>query len=501
MKWLGCLAVGAMMALPTAAQAGWREAETPHFQIYSDGGETQLVDFAQRLEGLDALLHKATGFPASSDPTKVRVIMLQTMAMVQKASHQRNPNLAGFYTVNIEGPIAVSSYSKDSDYTTTPEITLFHEYAHHFMLEYFPASYPAWYIEGFAEIASTSEPAGGGRMSFGKAASHRGYSLTSSRWIPVQQLLDATYASSPEDSDFYGESWLLAHYLTFAPKRQGQLRKYLGALESGVPNPAAAKAAFGDLDQLNRDARIYLEQANFTYHAVPIALPARDTIKVSELSPGASDLMEESASLSDAMSKEEMAAYLANLKQKAARYPDDPYALQLLADAEYLAGDYAASGAAIDRLLALTPNSVPGRVRKAMVLLQEADTLNGSAREARIAQARRLIVAANQSAVNDPGPLVAYYRSFVVAGERPPRQAIEGLMQAVGTIPADPGPRMMLVNELVRDGRLAEAIAYLEPLAYDPHRGRGRNGALELMQSLKQRLAASANQAPARPAS
>ncbi|HEY1607514.1 MAG TPA: hypothetical protein VGF77_18150 [Allosphingosinicella sp.] len=501
MKWIACLAFGAMTALPTAAQAGWREAETPHFQIYSDGGETQLVDFALRLEGLDALLHKATGFAANSEPTKVRVIMLQTMQMVQKASHERNPNLAGFYTVNIEGPIAVSSYSKDNDYTTTPEITLFHEYAHHFMLEYFPASYPAWYVEGFAEIASTSEPAGGGKMSYGKAASHRGYSLTSSRWIPVQQLLDTTYASSPEDSDFYGESWLLAHYLTFSPKRAGQLRKYLAALESGVPNQDAAKAAFGDLDQLNRDAQIYLEQANFMYHQVQVTIPARDTIKVSELSPGASDLMEETASLRDSMSKEEMAAYLTNLKQKAARYPDDPYALQLLADAEYLADDYAASGTAIDRLLARTPNSVPGRVRKAMVLLQEADSLDGSAREAKIAQARRLIIAANQSAVNDPGPLVAYYRSFVVAGERPPQQAVEGLMQAVGTIPADPRPRMMLVNELIRDDKLADAIDYLEPLAYDPHRGRGRNDALELMQSLKQRLAASAKGAAAKPAS
>src|SRR6185437_10256790 len=132
---------------------------TAHFQIYSDGGETQLVEYAQRLEGLDDLLRKATATPADLPPTKVRVILFGTVEQVRHAYHGHDRDVAGFYTVNMQGPIAISTRGRDSsDETWGPDVTLFHEYAHHFMLDYFPATYPAWYVEGFAEIAATTSP-------------------------------------------------------------------------------------------------------------------------------------------------------------------------------------------------------------------------------------------------------------------------------------------------------------------------------------------------------
>src|SRR5690606_17382921 len=30
-----------------------------------------------------------------------------------------------------------------------------HEYAHHFMMQYFPGAYPGWYVEGYAETVAT----------------------------------------------------------------------------------------------------------------------------------------------------------------------------------------------------------------------------------------------------------------------------------------------------------------------------------------------------------
>ncbi|MFL6856573.1 MAG: hypothetical protein ACJ8EB_01550 [Allosphingosinicella sp.] len=125
-----------------------------------------------------------------------------------------------------------------------------------------------------------------------------------------------------------------------------------------------------------------------------------------------------------------------------------------------------------------------------MVLLHVAEGLEGAARQAKVAEARKLIVAANKAAPEDPAPLVAYYRSYVAAGERAPAQAVDGLRQAVSTLPQDPTPRMLLVSELVAEGKLAEAIYYLGPIAYDPHRGTGENSALDLINELKQKLAA-----------
>ena len=42
-------------------------------------------------------------------------------------------------------------------------------------------------------------------------------------------------------------SWLLTHYLAFAPQRQGQLTKYMNGIQAGRAPLAAATAAFGDL--------------------------------------------------------------------------------------------------------------------------------------------------------------------------------------------------------------------------------------------------------------
>jgi hypothetical protein len=487
----GIAAAAAAMLAPAAARAEWREAETAHFQIYSDGGEGQLVQYAQRLEGLDELLRKATGTPADLPPTKVRVILFLTVASVRHAYHGHDADVAGFYQVNLQGPIAVSTRGKDkSDDLWGADVVLFHEYAHHFMLAYLPATYPAWYVEGFAEIAATTAMLPGGKMIYGKAADHRATSLSYARWIPVSQLMNATYASFPKDADFYGESWLLAHYLTFSQERAGQLRRYLGELGAGIGGGKAAADAFGDLGQLDKEVHAYLLAASFPARAVPVSLPAKEAIRIRALSPAEGDLMPETAAFDEDLEKAPMTAYLAALQAKAARYPDDPYALRLLADAYYAAGDDAAAGAAADRLLAFAPDSVPGRVRKAMVLLRQAEGAGGAARLAKVAEARKLIVAANKSAPDDPQPLVAYYRSFVAAGERPPTQAVDGLRQAVSTLPQDPEARMLLVSQLIAENKLAEAIYYLGPIAYDPHRGGGDNSALDLIDELKQRLAA-----------
>ncbi|MFL6856572.1 MAG: hypothetical protein ACJ8EB_01545 [Allosphingosinicella sp.] len=334
LRLIATAAAAAAMLMPAAARAEWREAETAHFQIYSDGSEGQLVQYAQRLEGLDEVLRKATGTPADLPPAKVRVILFLTVASVRHAYHGHARDVAGFYTVNLEGPIAVSTRGKDkSDDLWGADVTLFHEYAHHFMLAYLPATYPAWYVEGFAEIAATTAMMPGGKMMYGKAADHRGQSLAYSRWIPIPQLLGATYASFPEDADFYGESWLLAHYLTFSHERAGQLRRFLGELGNGVGGGKAAADAFGDLNQLDKEVHAYLLAASFPARAVPVSLPAREAIRIRTLSAAEGDLMPETAGLDDHLDKAPMATYLAALKEKAGRYPDDPQALRLLADA------------------------------------------------------------------------------------------------------------------------------------------------------------------------
>ena len=481
----------ALMA-PSSAWAEWREAETPHFRIFSEGGDARLLRFAERLEMLDTLLRKATGTPADLPPTKVRIILFDNVEQVQQAFRRKGKPISGFYTVNMHGPMAVAPRRDgDESILSLPEIILFHEYAHHFLLQYAPGSYPAWYTEGFAEIASTAATMPGGKMAWGKPAEVRQYSLTTSRWVPVRTLLSQTYSSFPADADFYGQSWLLAHYLTFSQERAGQLRRYLGLLAAGRPHGDAAVEAFGDLDVLNNEVRQYLSNGSFPYRAVPIEPPARSSFTLRTLGPGEAALMRETAAFRDDVKEEDRASWLAGFRSKAARFPTDPYVLRMLADAEYAAEDYAAARATADRLLAVAPDDVRGLTRKGMVLLREAEDLEDAERTRKVEEARKLILAANKKDPDDPYALVAYYESFRISGERAPAVAVEGLRQAVGTIPQDFRPRMLLATQLANEGKLAEAVHFLGPIAYDPHPSEGQAAALALVQQLRQAIAAS----------
>ena len=78
------------------------------------------------------------------------------------------------------------AYSAEGDFT--PELVLHHEYAHHFMLQYFPATYPGWYTEGFAELMGSSKLMDDGRVAYGWPAKHRGDTIAFA-WVPVQDLL------------------------------------------------------------------------------------------------------------------------------------------------------------------------------------------------------------------------------------------------------------------------------------------------------------------------
>ena len=480
-----------LLAAPAAASAEWREAETAHFRIFSEGGDARLLRFAERLEMLDTLLRKATGTPAEVPPVKVRIILFDNVQQVQQIYRTKGKPISGFYTVNMHGPLAVAPRREgDESILSLPEIILFHEYAHHFLLQYAPGSYPAWYTEGFAEIASTAAIMSGGKMAWGKPADARQYSLTSSRWVPIRSLLTQTYSAFPADADFYGQSWLLAHYLTFSQERAGQLRRYLALLAAGRPQGDAATEAFGDLDVLNQEVRQYLAKGSFPYRAVPIEAPHRSSIALRTLGPGEAALMREAAAFRDEVSDEERAPWLAQFRAKAARFPSDPYVLRMLADAEYVAEDYAAAKATADRLLAIVPDDVKGLTRKGMILLREAEDLDGAERGAKVAEARKLILTANKKDPDDPHALVAFYQSYRVGGERPPAVAVEGLRQAVGTIPQDSGPRMLLASQLANEGRFAEAIHYLGPVAYDPHPSGAQAAALAFIQKLRQAMAA-----------
>lgn len=499
------LLLAALLAsTPAAALAEWREAETAHFRIITEQNDKDLARFAHRLEAVNALMMKANGTKPPRRVNKVRVYVVPGLDDVERAIDAVGSGVAGFYTINEDGPLAVIPRRTGADYGTfTPELVLFHEYGHHFQLQYYQQAYPGWYVEGTAELYATAEVKPDGTVMYGKAASHRGQSLSYARWVPIETLLIQPADKYPNDGDYYGQSWLLTHYLTFAPQRKGQLGQYLRALVSGK-SPKEAAAIFGDLNKLSGEVRKYFEAANFPYRAVKLDLPAEVIRKTRPLSRAEAELISETIAYRDydlseiEKSKDrtkevaDRKKYVDRLRKKVARLGADPYALRLLADAEFLVGDFSASRANVARLLAVDPKNVGGLYRQAMLLLRDAEAASGSERSKLALQARALAIKAHNIDNYDPQPLLAYYRSFPLAGEKADAETVNLVADALLLVPQDTRTRWTLVEALASTGRYKEAIVQIGPLAFDPHKSPSRERALKRLEELKKAAAATA---------
>ncbi|MEA3048339.1 MAG: hypothetical protein QOG84_175 [Sphingomonadales bacterium] len=472
-------AAAALLLMPGAARAEWRAVETQHFIIYTQSDDKDALRLATRLETVDGLMRLASNISDNVEPVKVRIYEVGTNGDVETALGLTDSGIAGFYNSNILGPFAVTPHSTTfhaGDFS--PELVLHHEYAHHFMLQYFPATYPQWYVEGYAELVGSSKIQPDGKIAYGFPARHRGNQIAA-EWMPLDEL----FLTPPEklrDYDVYGQGWAMTHFFTFSKERGPQLRAYLHALSVGK-SPAEAAKVFGDLKQLNRDARTYVLTGAFDYKlvTVPIAQPVIEATR--PVSPGEAAMIPAVIAFRD----DELSFYRkagdrdhekhlrdANLEKAhdiARRYPNDPFVHAFVSVAEYSAGNYAAGEAAADRALALDANNLRALVIKSLTLAKQAGALSGQARAAKVQQARQLAIRAQHADQNDPLPLYALYETYHLAGDTAPPQAVEWLRDAVETMPANTVMRQALVDEFASEKNWVEAIGYLAPIANDPH--------------------------------
>lgn len=507
-----------MFTAQPALAADWKEAETTHFRIISSGDEAGLRKFAERLEYFHGLLRLATGANEGGRPlVKVRVYLVANAGDVKRLFGDPNSFALGFYSPREDGAIAVVPRSAGGG-GFSGELILYHEYAHHYMLQYTPAAYPSWYVEGFAEIASTASFERKGAITFGKAAQHRQLELESGLGYSVARMLDGSYVKDQEKGSgwSYGDAWLLSHYLTFSDNRRGQFREYLTAVNAGKPLAEAAKV-FGDLGELQREVSRYLAGRNFPYRAVPIEEGKAGPITVRDLDPAQEALIDfvvefkrktwlpkqddtdegkegeskdkETFEQRLAKAKRERDEWLAQLEAVAVKYSSNPAGWLLLADARCSAQQYQACSEAADRALALAPVSQRGQVRKAEALLGLAKDLPADKREASVEQARTMLLSANATDPNDPLAFEFYYRSYAILGQRVDADGMLALASVVDLVPQMASNRLILAQEYMQRGKWLQARNTLRPLAYSPHQNGATRLARKLLEQVEGKLA------------
>ncbi len=467
MRLLATLAV--LVSLVDPAHATWRKSETRHFTIYTEGTEIALQKFAFKVERFDAVLRRRFGISDEDVPQKLTIFMLPTAGSVAKASGA-GTDVAGIYVPNSEGSIAIVNRTNgNSKYDLDADAVLFHEYAHHFMIRYFPVAYPAWYVEGFAEFLATTDFTREGNAKRGLPPYYRAYGLLEQEPIPVEKLLTSDINDIPKQQHdaFYGRSWLLVHFLNFSEVRKGQLNKYLTSVSSGATNSEAARAAFGDFQQLDKELSAYLRRP-LTYVTESIPTPAPTNIEISEVSPGAGATMMLFLQLRRGIADNEMDGLITALDAAARKFPIDPEPWVLLAETYYLADKDAEAILAADSALKINPQLSRAMLFKGRAMLRQ-NIKNNVANAEAWSEARKWIVKANRADVNDPLPLFAYYQSFRQQGKPPSPTALQGLARCYQMVPEAIDVRMAYAFSLAREKKYGPAIRLVETVAFDPH--------------------------------
>ena len=473
----------ALIIMPGNANANWQRATSDNFIVYSNGNEDGLRKFTAKVEAFDSLLRLVTGLKAPPAPKRLEIYLLRDQAAIHKLLGRGGRNIAGLYRPRMSGAIALVPRSGGNDkYDLDGETVLFHEYAHHFMMQYFASAYPPWYVEGFAEFYSTAEmDSEKGTASIGKPAYHRAYGLTLSATFPIKRLLsdDPAPQGLQEGDAYYGRAWLLTHMLSFLPARDGQLKTYLYAYANGVPAEKAAIDAFGPTADLDKDLKRYLLARKMSYRKLSGLSIKAASVKIDAVSPAEDGLMLERLSLWTGVDDEAKPRFLAELRKEIALFPDSPYALDLLAEAENLAENDAAAAAANEALLKLKPDHIAGLLRKAEALAEsEAEVEDDSAHWKTV---RSLIVKANRADNDNPVALFQYYQSYQRQGIAPPKLAVSGLFRAYQLAPQSDEIRMVLARQFMKDDDYQSARNALMPVAYAPHGGGSSDAAREII--------------------
>ena len=536
----------------------WREAETAHVVVLSNGREAELVRIARDLERLHFLLSALLGRVDRPDPTvKLRVTLIgdtaefsamdlrnlrwqqgpfppefavsryydprddgavmattridQKVVVERGISWERFQGLAGALAGQ-RGDVAGSSetggfgggaligLSSTGEWRRPPneksvplpaDYLLRAGFAQHFLLTYFPAAYPRWYLDGFGQLFATVEAHGDTRLDYGRVPVGTTATLDRYGGFPLARLFDGSYLDGKARQRWTPtHAWMLTHFLFFSDKWRPSLRRYLLAYANGTPSAEAAASAFGDLDVLARELRAYYRGKKpfdqMTYPAERAGEPAVRRLTKGQAAfvkgqlelgsrielppvavPGASS--KETAKLEEAR-REALAGrarWLDRLRQEAARYPADREAQLLLAEAECRTDQAAECEAAADRVLAGAPGDVDALAWKGMALAARAAAAPAAERAEQLRAARAWITRANRTNNDAVLPLLAYYRSF--AGETAPPLAVDALAGAVARVPNAPASRVALGAELAGRGRADEAAAVLRPVALGGH--------------------------------
>ncbi len=161
---------------------------------------------------------------------------------------------------------------------------VYHEFAHYFIRNTV-VGIPLWLDEGLAEFYSTFSPGGGARsVRLGLPNKFHLSFLQEHGLMTLPELFAFEPLERPSGDlrveQFYGESWLFAHYLLVGnPKRGAGLGPFLSLLYEGQPPAESFEKSFGvSMQDMQAELNTYLQRGR--YSAVAYTLSETGTREI-----------------------------------------------------------------------------------------------------------------------------------------------------------------------------------------------------------------------------
>lgn len=482
----------AAMALAAPASAAWQQATSKHFVIYGDMPAEEMTDYAERLEKFDAAarLIRSMKDPTVGDGNRVQVLVVSSMLDVNRLYGQADAGVGGYYMGLVSGPIIVTPEKirllNRQTNKIDPEVVFFHEYTHHLQLQSTNKPMPMWLSEGFAEFLGNPVFGEDGSVGIGAFNATRAEQLLHGRWAPLGDLLEGnayTLGYAGFSGQNYAQGWLLNHYLVFEPSRRGQTEKYVRGIESGQNALVAAKAAFGDLGQLEGQLRDYVRQKSLPFVKIDSSKLTIPPVVVSQLPAGAQEVMPLRIHAKTGYRSMSINSVVNKVRDIAKRHPNDLLVQRTLAEAEFDDKNFDEAIAAAEAALKIDSKSTEALIYKGRGILAKAKKANDPAL---FSEARKQFLAANKLDPEDPEALYLFYRTYRAANVAAPKDAVDALRYATILAPRDYYPAIQLVTEELRQNNLKAAAEALKPLAYLPHAGQTQqNDALKVLKLIE----------------
>ena len=467
-------AITSIASFSGPALAEFGEARSKHFIVIGTGSTAALRDRVVELEKYFFMLRAMTRMKEQTNPIPITIYLVGGVNAVGKTIGIPNSGVAGYYTATIRGPMAVStSYDVGNvkEGGLSGRQVLFHELAHHFMAQYFPASYPTWYTEGFADYYGSARILPNDIIEVGHGIANRYRAFAYNDWFHVGKMLAVRNYSDAGNNVFllYSEGWLLTHYLSFNRARSGQLSAYLGAINAGKSYEAARDAAFGPgATALNSELRAYSRRHGLSAITLPFKTIDPGPVALRMLDESEQALIPVNIALARRPSPAEAALFARKMTALAASFPRDPRVWRAAVETHRAAGDDAAAATALNRWLELAPTDGMAILHRGDLRLS-ALAAAGSRDKAAWQAARDDILTAIRTTRADPQTLVAYHRSFTAEGVLPPPGAQNGLFAALEKVPQDDRLRYRVARDFEARGMIAEAIDVIRVAAYELH--------------------------------